>query len=791
MMRRLVQTLVALSFLALAPASAQQFFARQAGPTCSSTLGTVKSFDGITEISMPTTDVLLCSAPVTVEATIVGGGAGGGTGCGGGGAQALYFPALSITIQMPVLVGVGGLGSTGGTASGSGGPSWLGTNYVTGGAGSGVFNGDGPATASGSGSGACGSNTATHTGGTGGGQTNENAGGAITTFASPFPGGGGGGAGSVGGTATLVGKSGVGGTGIGDPITGKRIAGGGGGSCFAAGGVGCVPKSGVDGGGNGVAGNGGAATANTGGGGGAGFNANTGGTGGSGYVSVRFTGAGCVGCILPSSAAITLPINTNLAAFYSVVKLTGRAGSCLQVTRASDSTTMDIGFVGNVCDWTAADTFGANTTITVSKIYDQSGNGLDLTCTSSGAPAVGSPTFSGQNTWFKIRPVSFEGVSNVALQWCQNTSFAVNTNALTVYQVAAPRVSYDLDGFWQFSDAALTTVYASLQTNNTSLTANYPTAHVFTTGLFPRAAPGTMSASFSGSAGAIIRANGTEVTSATNAASNVAAGFKLGSLNAVNGIFDFFTVAVYGAAHTSPQMVSTETAISAPYSLQSSFTNRVVYGGNSLSTGLESTSNQTPAWQNGFGKSTNGPIPSWEPIVMSSAGRTLFAECNILTNYTGLFDPSKTINAVQIADPTNDISVTTYVSSADAISSVTALYNNTTLPCIASLKAAGFEVVTAQTSIARDSWNTTGGVSAATDWKETARTTYNGLLTGGAVANGYIASDRAGAPFGIFNSSAATSDLTYYFAGGTHLSNLGYWIVGGIDKTAICSAGGC
>lgn len=788
MMRRFIQALIALSLFALAPAGAQQFFARQAGPTCSSTLGTVKSFSGITEISMPSSDVLLCSAPVTVEATIAGGGAGGGNGCGGGAGQVLHFPTLAVTVQMPVLVGLGGAGSTGGVASSPGSTSWIGLTYATGGAQTGVTNGDGPTTASGSGSGACAASIATHPGGTGGGQTNENAGGAVNSTGSPFGGGGGGGAGAVGGSVSLAGKSGAGGIGMLDVISGNWLGGGGGGSCNAAGGAGCAPATGGRGGGGaGFAGNGVAGTVNTGGGGGGGFNANTGGRGGDGVVTVRYTGAGCVSCILPSGPVITLPITANLAAFYSVIKLSGWAGACLQVTRASDSTTLDIGFINNVCDWTAADTFGANTTITVSKLYDQSGAGLNLTCTSSGI--VGPPTFSGLNTWFKIRPVSFEGIGNTAFQWCQNTTFAVNTNAMTVYQVTGPRTSWDTNGFWQFSNAAFSTVYTTLQNNNTSIVANYPTANTFTTGLFAIGAPGIISTSFSGSVGSIVRVNGTQVTNAANAASNVAAGFKLGTTGE-GGMFDLFSIAVYGAAHTSAQMISIESGISAPYSLQSSFTNLLIYGGSSLITGYDSTMNQTPGWQLGFGKSANGPLPTWKPLIMGSAGRLMAAECqNQITTYNGLFDPTKTFNVVALDAPSNDISVQTFISQAQAEAYADTFYTGTTIPCVSALLGAHpWSVIVVPTIIAR-------GIFTTANFAEYARLKYNADVVAGAVANGYVTADRAGAPFGIFNSPAASADPTYYFTttgvGGTHLTNLGYNIMGAIDKAAVCSAGGC
>lgn len=64
---------------------------------------------------------------------------------------------------------------------------------------------------------------------------------------------------------------------------------------------------------------------------------------------------------------------------YSVRRLSrSYTGACMQVTRASDSTTQDIGFSGDALDTAALATFCAGTTGYVSKWYDQSGNGHDL-----------------------------------------------------------------------------------------------------------------------------------------------------------------------------------------------------------------------------------------------------------------------------------------------------------------------------------------------------------------------------------------------------------------------------
>jgi hypothetical protein len=66
------------------------------------------------------------------------------------------------------------------------------------------------------------------------------------------------------------------------------------------------------------------------------------------------------------------------AAAYSLRRLrTAAANKAIQVTRASDSTTQDIGFVGENFDTASLATFCSGTTGYVSKWYDQSGNGRD------------------------------------------------------------------------------------------------------------------------------------------------------------------------------------------------------------------------------------------------------------------------------------------------------------------------------------------------------------------------------------------------------------------------------
>jgi len=93
------------------------------------------------------------------------------------------------------------------------------------------------------------------------------------------------------------------------------------------------------------------------------------------YYSVALANAsGSVSCCALDSLGGTA------AAAYSLRRLSSSyAGSDVAVTRSSDSTTANIGFVSNVLDTATMMSFCASTTCKVSTWYDQSGNGVNLT----------------------------------------------------------------------------------------------------------------------------------------------------------------------------------------------------------------------------------------------------------------------------------------------------------------------------------------------------------------------------------------------------------------------------
>jgi hypothetical protein len=108
----------------------------------------------------------------------------------------------------------------------------------------------------------------------------------------------------------------------------------------------------------------------------------SGGMGGTGGAPAPDGGTDAGGAALEGPCDIFAASSTPCVAAHSTVRLMASAynGPLYQVRRASDSTTRDIGFLSQsgAADSAAQETFCANTTCTISIIYDQSGKNNHL-----------------------------------------------------------------------------------------------------------------------------------------------------------------------------------------------------------------------------------------------------------------------------------------------------------------------------------------------------------------------------------------------------------------------------
>lgn len=469
------------------------------------------------------------------------------------------------------------------------------------------------------------------------------------------------------------------------------------------------------------------------------------------------------------ATALTLPIAGAVQA-QSVVKITGWAGNCAQVTRG-DGTTLDIGFVNNICDKVTADTFAARTPLTISKWYDEAG-----TSDFANATQATQPDFTNLNEVNGIRPVSLSGITTGAAKFLQTTT-SINRASFTVYMVVAPRVAQAGNSYLELSDAGFTTSYLNLNTSTGPFASNAG-GLVKTTTIFPRSHLGIIAYS-SGPSSQIFNINGIEQTF-LQASSQQAALLTIGKLivsTGFNSLNDVYAFILYPTNHTSAQMAQTIAALATSFKPQTTFTNRMIYAGDSLVVSWFASLNQTAPWQGGFGRGISG----WETFNMAVGGQAVATEFANISKLTGLFDPTKTLNRVMISSASNDIAAqVSFADQASAFAWADGLYTNTILPMVAQLKAAGFNRVGVPTTIGR-------GAFTNVNFLEDARVRINSNIVAGAVANGYVVSDRAANQF--LSSQPATQNANCYNPGDhTHLLSTGlncYGIMEAIDKAAL------
>lgn len=468
----------------------------------------------------------------------------------------------------------------------------------------------------------------------------------------------------------------------------------------------------------------------------------------------------------------------------SDVRLSSNITIGCEIVQRADGATMTVGWLNDVCDKAAADRFAAGTALTVLTKLDQSGNGNNCT----NATAATQPNYTALNEINGIRPTTFSGTnSSGTLQSFLRCVSAVDRAAVTVYTVAAVRVSLSQQTWWEFTDAGFTTSYALLYnpgSGTAGISANYG-GGLFSA-LFPRANLNVTSFSLSSTTGSIVRTNGAQFTSAANSVAQVVGGFQFGKStfgNLYNTASDVYAIVIYGAAHTSIQMQTVEPVLSASFNVPTTWRNRLVYGGNSLMANAFATLNQQAPWQGGWGRD-----PNWEVYTMAVYGQTQATEFANRANFRGLYNAAQ-YDVVVIADPTNDIAAATFSSAADAVQWATDFFGttgsgratNTTLPYVAALQVMGYPLIVVPTVIARSTWDDT------TNWRNTARTTYNNLVATNCSVIGCTVSNRAVNP--LFADRSVVTNSLCYQADQIHLTNFCHGVLAGIDKTAILSGG--
>ena len=174
-----------------------------------------------------------------------------------------------------------------------------------------------------------------------------------------------------------------------------------------------------------------------------------------------------VGGVAPATCYGTLLLKSNYA------------GKAINVIRASDGTTTDIGFVNGKLDTAALDAFLSGTTGKVVTLYDQSGGGFNATQTNdANRPSIGTTVIGGH------RCISFDGsIANVNKFFTLPAGVALERSTLSTFAIGEPHGAQTRTGFFEFgsnistfwnegeqivSGAGTTTVYG-LQTTTGAL----------------------------------------------------------------------------------------------------------------------------------------------------------------------------------------------------------------------------------------------------------------------------------------------------------------------------------
>jgi hypothetical protein len=163
----------------------------------------------------------------------------------------------------------------------------------------------------------------------------------------------------------------------------------------------------------------------------------------------RLGAVGGAGQAIPAS--LVLP-GTPLAV-YSSIQLAGYSGPWARVLNASTSVSTDIPFVKNVPSQAAITAARGSAGLTVSILYDQSGNGLNAVQYSGGASF--NPACSATNIVNGIQPVTFNGYSSSTTTILTMPSgLTLSSQAASAFKVINPMTSYQKSTYLEFGTAS-------------------------------------------------------------------------------------------------------------------------------------------------------------------------------------------------------------------------------------------------------------------------------------------------------------------------------------------------
>lgn len=291
-------------------------------------------------------------------------------------------------------------------------------------------------------------------------------------------------------------------------------------------------------------------------------------------------------------------VGTAPGVVYGYTRLvTGYAGKCCRVVRASDSATQDLDFVGNIVDVGTAVSFAAGSALTVDIFYDQSGNARDALQTT----ANNRPTFSPTNAWRGVQGMTFNsfvatsGGTQVRKFMTIPAGVTADRQNVTTLMVTAPRAGYNKNAHMELGTDTVTRALFYSDVGNTGNIVHRGSGSAPVTVVGDRFARSNPSVNgYRGAAGGYtMYLDDRVITGLTAGTAGALAGGLIGS--SVSALFDFrgegFAYVVYPAALSDADVNLVRTALQNAYgyATATSQTTQLTFEGDSITEGASDT----------------------------------------------------------------------------------------------------------------------------------------------------------------------------------------------------------
>lgn len=484
------------------------------------------------------------------------------------------------------------------------------------------------------------------------------------------------------------------------------------------------------------------------------------------YVSARST-SGAAAWLANDTAATTLPLDNVPGAIgaYGTRKLRAAyAGSAIQVTRASDSTALAIGFIGNALDTATEDAFCAGTSCAITIWYDQSGSGNNATAAASTAPHIAAFNKIG-NARSILFDSAWTGAGNAPASFMTlPAGVAATFNASSAIVLARTRDIQHVTHIFQWTNSGSNSLILGRVPSTVFQTGMYiPAFGQFPTGSFMSATPYVAGYTSSGTQFESWQDDVINGGGATGNTSPLAGGFigQAPAMDSYSGYQEMAAIIFYPIGMNDTQRVNLTSSLHWNFQTTPQARANWVSDGDSITDGYQSSFMQN--WLRLAEPDLQKPMRITNIALF---GDTLAGRVGAYaSNVAPLFSATASDNILTIFAGTNDLGAGSAASGVEAsVQSYTSLAH-----------ATGYKVIVA----------TILPVFGRTAGQETARQTYNTWLVANwaSFADG-MADVNADPTMGGASTVAANTAL---YADGLHPTTLGYSYIAPIFAAAVNS----